>query len=173
MTRLAIELVPKTAHFTNARSALTRAQWNRVKDATAARSGHACEICGPAERVEAHEVWEYREPVAPAVAGVMFLVRTIALCPRCHRAVHWGYTSGTEFMADTRRHILRINDWTNEQLEEHIRLAWREWARLSRSQWTLDISCLDSWLVKPRRGPAKTKLADLSQGGPEGSVSET
>lgn len=61
MIKLAIELVPKSAHFQNARAALTRGQWDRVKELTAERAGNQCEICGPAERVEAHEVWDWQE----------------------------------------------------------------------------------------------------------------
>jgi hypothetical protein len=146
VTKLSIELVPKLAHFQNARAALTRAQWDHVKAATASAAAGVCEICGPCERVEAQT----------PTTGVQYLVRTLALCPWCHRAKHWGHTEGTGLLVPTRRHILRVNNWSDAELEVHIRQAWREWARLSKFQWFLDISVLDPVVagVKTRRRAA-------------------
>lgn len=149
--KLSIELVPRSAHFQNARSALTRAQWNRVKDATAERAGNQCEICGASDRVEAHELWSWREQ--SATDGIQYLERTLALCPWCHRAKHWGYTESTGFIAPTRRHILRVNGWSQAELDEHIRASWREWVRLSNVHWALDISVLDPLIAAVKRVP--------------------
>lgn len=162
--KLAVELVPRSAHFQNARAALTRAKWDRVKDETAKRADYQCEICGPCERIEAHEVWRWNE--TSATEGVQLLERTIALCPWCHRAKHWGFTEGTEFLVNTRLHILRVNNWTPEQLDEHVRASWREWVRLSKFTWTLDISVLDAWTSTVAKRTPRKKPAELSQGGP-------
>ena len=162
--KLAIELVPKLAHFQNARAALKRAAWNRVKDATTERAGHTCEICGDAGRLEAHELWEWQE--LSATDGRQLLVRTLALCPWCHRAKHWGFTEGTGFLAGTRRHIRRVNGWTDAELDEHIRASWREWARLSKMTWMMDISVLEPYVMRPTyRRPESKQPARLTPGG--------
>jgi hypothetical protein len=160
MMPLFIELVPKTAHFQNARSALTRSQWDRVKLATAEAADHKCEICGSTERVEAHEVWIWQE--MSATTGIQYLARTVALCPWCHRAKHWGYTEGTGYLDATRRHILRVNNWTQGELEAHIQASWAEWVRLSKLAWTMDISVLDPVIADARRRK-KRGAAALSQ----------
>jgi hypothetical protein len=161
--KLSIELVPKPAHFQNARAALRRAAWNRVKDATTERAGHTCEICGDDSRLEAHELWDWQE--LSETDGCQLLVRTLALCPWCHRAKHWGFTEGTEFIAGTRRHILRVNGWSDAELDEHVRATWREWARLSKLVWAMDISVLDPWVARPANRPRSKKPAEHAPGG--------
>lgn len=156
MSRLSIELVPKSAHFQNARGVLTRTQWDRVKLLTCDAAAGACEICTARGDLESHEVWEWREE--SATHGVQRLVRTIALCAWCHRAKHWGHTEGMGYLPQARRHILTVNGWSEADLEAHIRHSWREWARLSKVEWTLDISVLEPMIagVRTRRRAALT-----------------
>jgi hypothetical protein len=145
VSKLTIELVPKTAHFQNARGVLTRAQWNHVKAMTCKVAAGACEICGVHGELESHEVWEWLEE--SATHGVQRLDRTIALCAWCHRVKHWGHTEGMGYLPQARRHVLRVNDWREEDLEDHVRVSWREWARLSTVTWQLDVSWLDGYLT--------------------------
>lgn len=152
--KLAIELIPKAAHFQNARGVLTKSQWERVKTATTEAAGGVCEICQSVDRLESHEIWAWT--IESEGAGLQRLVRTIALCPWCHRCKHWGHTEGTGLLPQARRHILKVNCWSEAQLEDHIRQAWREWMQLSKITWQLDISALNPMIVgvKTRRRTA-------------------
>ena len=44
--RLTVELVPQTCWFSNVRSEVTSADWNRIRRYVYERAGHSCEICG-------------------------------------------------------------------------------------------------------------------------------
>lgn len=151
--RLSIELIPKSAFFQNARYGRPRSHWERVKLLTAADAGHKCEIChdikGQCDRVEIHEIWNWQ--VTSETEGIQTLERTIALCPWCHRAKHWGHSEGTGLIVPTRNHMKRVNGWTDDELELHITGAWREWRRLSKITWTPEMSFLDSMLARAPR----------------------
>jgi hypothetical protein len=58
-TRLTVELVPSTCRYTNVRSHVPKAVWDRLRRQVAAEAGDRCEICGGQGRrwpVECHEV---------------------------------------------------------------------------------------------------------------------
>ena len=58
-TRLTVELVPSTCWYTNVRSHVPKAVWDRLRRQVAAEAGDRCEICGGRGRrwpVECHEV---------------------------------------------------------------------------------------------------------------------
>ena len=60
--KLTIELVPKTAWFSNLRSILARAAWDKLRKESYKNAAHKCEICGGYGKkhpVECHEIWEY------------------------------------------------------------------------------------------------------------------
>ena len=61
-TRLTVELVPSTCWFTNVRSHVSRAVWDRLRRQVAEAAGGRCEVCGGRGRrwpVECHEVFSY------------------------------------------------------------------------------------------------------------------
>jgi len=139
--QLLIELVPSTAFGDNLRSRLSKRDWDRVRKNTYRKAGYCCEIChgkGKRHPVECHEVWEYDDGT-----HVQKLVRTIALCPACHRVKHFGFArmSGTEKQA--RFHLMRVNGWPPEFANRHIREAFEVWERRSHHNWTLDLSWLE------------------------------
>jgi hypothetical protein len=78
-TRLTVELVPSTCWYTNVRSNVSKAVWDRLRRRVAAEAGKRCEICGGRGRrwpVECHEVWHYDD-----ATKVQRLERLVALCP--------------------------------------------------------------------------------------------
>jgi 5-methylcytosine-specific restriction endonuclease McrA len=90
-TRLTVELVPSTRWYTNVRSNVPKAVWDRLRRQVAAEAGQRCKICGGRGRrwpVECHEVWHYDD-----ATKVQRLERLVALCPACHEVKPAGLTS--------------------------------------------------------------------------------
>lgn len=142
--KLTIELVPKTSWFSNVRDALSTRQWNEVKQMTALRAGHRCEICngvGPKWPVECHEVWDYDD-----TKHVQTLVRTIALCPDCHAVKHIGFNMATlpYRVPKLLRHLATVNGITDAEAEAYVSYAFNIWKERSKHQWTVDLSWLSN-----------------------------
>lgn len=144
MARLELELVPSTSWGDNVRSRLSRQDWDTIRQACYKAAGWRCEICsgiGTKHRVEAHEIWSYDD-----VAHTQTLVRTIALCPRCHQAKHIGRTlsvCGPETQDAVLAHIKQVNGWTDEELLAALDAAFDLHARRSQYHWAVDISWID------------------------------
>lgn len=143
MTRLEIELVPKSCWWSNVRSQVTTAEWEVCKRFVRQRSGGRCEICGgkgPKWPVECHETWQYDDD-----AEVQTLVGLIALCPDCHAAKHIGRTLkvGPEVQAQRiLSHIMTVNRWGYAHLESYLETVFAIWSIRSTLTWGLDVSYL-------------------------------
>ena len=139
-TRLTVELVPSTCWYTNVRSNVEAAVWDRLRRRVAADAGQRCEICGGRGRrwpVECHEVWHYDDE-----RHVQRLERLIALCPSCHEAKHAGLASKRGKLPAVIRHLARVNGWSEEDAGLYLEAAFEVWSQRSRYQWTLDITVL-------------------------------
>jgi hypothetical protein len=139
-TRLTVELVPSTCWYTNVRSHVPRAVWDRLRRRVAAETGHRCEICGGRGRrwpVECHEVWHYDD-----ATKVQRLERLVALCPACHQVKHAGFASKQGRLGAVIRHLAAVNGWSAEDAELYLESAFETWATRRRHTWTLDISVL-------------------------------
>ena len=86
---LFVDLVPASCWFTNVRSGVAAADWDRVRRMVYRRAGDRCEACGrrcgPQVQLEAHERWYFDD-----VRGVQMLRRLVSLCALCHLASHYG-----------------------------------------------------------------------------------
>ena len=77
---LFVDLVPQSCWFTNVRSGVAVADWDRVRRMVYRRAGDRCEACGRARdpaagvRMEAHERWYFDD-----ARGVQMLRRLICL----------------------------------------------------------------------------------------------
>ncbi len=139
-TRLTVELVPSTCWYTNVRSNVSKAVWDRVRRQVAADAGGRCEICGGRGRrwpVECHEVWHYDDQTK-----TQRLERLVALCPACHEAKHAGLASTRGRLPDVIRHLATVNGWSEDDAALYLEVAFEQWASRSRHQWTVDISVL-------------------------------
>lgn len=86
--KLQFELVPDSCWYSNLRSFLTPAQWDRVRRDAYARAGGKCMICNrPARRLEAHERWDYDEQNKTQI-----LLDVVGICHGCHAVIHIGRT---------------------------------------------------------------------------------
>jgi hypothetical protein len=147
--RRTVELVPATCWYSNARSDLDPADWDRVRRAVYRAAGYRCEICGgrgEQHPVECHELWLFDERRL-----VQRLVRMMALCPACHHVKHLGAASAAGHGTAARAHLAAVNGWTTERAERHIADAFATWQRRSRQEWQLDITHLAAYGVTPRR----------------------
>ena len=144
---LEIELVPRSAFWSNVRSQVSRADWDRCKRFVAQCSGAKCEICDGAGKkwpVECHETWEYSVPDATG-RGLQTLVGLIALCPTCHQAKHIGRSLNVLSEAAFTKlfvHIARVNNLTDEQTTDYIEQSFAIWSVRSDAAWDLDVSYL-------------------------------
>jgi CDP-diacylglycerol pyrophosphatase len=69
-------------------------------------------------------------------------VRIIALCRLCHSATHYGHSKRTKNMDKIHMHIKKINNYTDEELDNHIKDAYNLWKERNKVKWNLDFSII-------------------------------
>lgn len=146
---LTVELIPRTSWFTNVRSHVSAAEWERLKRIVSERAGRRCEICGgrgPRWPVECHEVFSYDDE-----RRVQRLERLVALCPACHEVKHIGLAGVRGRRAEAVRHLARVNGWSNADAELYLEACFEQWHRRSNHEWTLDLSHLEQYGVSVER----------------------
>jgi len=140
--KLTPELVPQTAWCKNLRSALSKAEWDKLRKSVYEKAGHKCEICGGVGKkhpVECHEVWEYLEISGD---GIQKLVKTEAICPACHEVKHIGLAEVRGNYARAIKHMCKVNGITKQEAEKVVNAAMQEWQRRSEIAWDCDMSVL-------------------------------
>ena len=139
--RLTIELVPQTCWFSNVRSEVSPADWDRLRKMTAHAAGNQCQVCGglgPKWPVECHEIWEYDDNQhRQTLAGLT------ALCPACHEVKHMGFANTRGRGTIAARNLAKVNGWTAQEADRYIADQFAVWERRSRFQWTLDLRWLE------------------------------
>src|SRR5271154_3109709 len=142
--RLSIELVPATCWFSNVRSAVSKAQWDKIRKQVYKAAEHVCQICGgvgPRHPVECHEIWAYDD-----TNQIQKLVGMIALCPDCHQVKHFGFARSRGKGELAMQHFISVNGLTKKQAELYLHNAMVQWFERSQKQpWTLDISILSEY----------------------------
>jgi hypothetical protein len=144
---LAVDPVPETTWFTNARSCISERDWERVRRMVVNRAGRQCEIpgCGQTEnraraiQLEVHERWHY-DPVR----RVQTLRRLICLCTWCHTATHFGLASVRGTDREAFAHLLTVTGMSAAAAERHIDDAFALWQQRSATSWSLDLGILTS-----------------------------
>ncbi len=122
---------------------VSEVEWGRLRRETYARAHNRCEVCwGKGERhpVECHEQWHFDESTR-----VQTLRGLVALCPTCHAATHYGFsTKHNPFMDDAllRYHLANINGWELPDVDHHIKEAYAACKRLNDVQWGLNLTLL-------------------------------
>lgn len=139
---LTVELVPSSCWFSNVRTVVSAADWDKCKDFVRARSGSLCEVCGGRGRrwpVECHEVWRYDLPTE-----VQHLDGLVALCPDCHGVKHFGYSQSQGKGAALMLHLARVNRWDLDRCEKYLESCFMLWHARNQVHWELDISYLST-----------------------------
>ena len=142
--KLAVELVPSTCHFSNVRSTVTLAEWDKIRFLSYAAANNKCEICGDTGKnqgykhnVECHEIWDYDDE-----NHVQTLVGLISLCPTCHQVKHIGRAIAIGKQEVCFQQLVKINKWTEEQARQHVLASFDLHKERSKHQWKLDLSLL-------------------------------
>lgn len=141
--KLTIELVPRTAWYSNVRSAVSQEEWDRLRRICYRLANYKCEICGGVgdkHPVECHEIWEYNDELK-----VQTLVGLISLCPPCHKVKHVGLAKikGEEELVI--KQLVKVNQMHPMEAYEYIAQSFRTWAVRSKHQWVTDISYLEKY----------------------------
>ena len=151
---LFVDLVPSSCWFTNVRSCVSEADWERLRRTITTRAGRRCEICGSAEDrdrrrwLEAHERWTY-----DAAARRQTLRRLICLCTDCHTMTHFGLATVRGTDAAALGHLMAVTALSRSEAEAHVRQAFRTWEERSAVTWSLDLTMLTGAGVAVRRPP--------------------
>ena len=136
--KLDFEMVPEECWYSNLRSVLKPADWDKVrKDAYARAKGRCC-ICGKIGRLEAHEKWSYDEENA-----LQTLEDVVALCRNCHEVKHISRTQLVGRGVEAMEHFMKVNRCS--QMEYHQALGEANEAYLRRNKiegWSTDIRWL-------------------------------
>ena len=138
--KLKIELVPKTAHYTNLRKAVTRSMWEKIAKEAKERQGNKCGICGDqGHRLYCHEIWEYDDS-----RFIYTLVGFISLCGYCHSVKHMGFTKiqagqGLVDLEAVIDHFCKVNDCTKAEYREHEKVVFAEYHARSQYEWEPDL----------------------------------
>lgn len=144
MSKLLVELIPTTCHFSNVRTTLKPSEWDTVRKISYELAGNKCEICGSngllqgaKHRVECHEIWDY-----DMTTKTQKLTGLISLCPNCHKCKHIGRALIMGIGDLCKKHLAKVNKWTKAQVESHLLWAFALNKERSKHKWKLDISIL-------------------------------
>lgn len=142
--KLTVELIPSTCHFSNVRSTVTPAEWDKIRFISYAAADNKCEICGSngtlqgyKHKVECHEIWDYDD-----LNHVQTLTGLISLCVFCHQVKHIGRSIAIGKQAVCFQQLAKVNKWSQKEIEEHISSSFQLHKERSKHQWTLDLSLL-------------------------------
>jgi hypothetical protein len=104
-----------------------------------------CGSVGADHPVEAHEAWEFDE-----AERMQRLVGMMALCPACHEVKHFGRAVRRGRGEQVRAQLARINGWSGDEVEEHLRTTAEVWHRREEVEdWSLDLAALAEYGMVP------------------------
>jgi hypothetical protein len=143
-TKLTVELIPSTCHFSNVRTTVKPKEWDKIRHLSYEAANHKCEICGNVgttqgyrHKVECHEIWEYDDE-----NHNQKLIGLISLCPKCHQVKHIGRAIAIGKKDECYKHLAYVNRWTAEQVQNHVVESFELHKERSKFDWTLDLSLL-------------------------------
>lgn len=139
--QLTIELVPKTAWFSNVRSMISKKDWDILRREAYKKAGYKCEICGGIGKkhpVECHEIWQYDDK-----KHIQKLIRLTALCPACHEVKHIGLAHIRNRGEIAKEHLSKVNDWSKQKTNKYVQEQFNVWMGRSCSEWKIDITWLE------------------------------
>jgi hypothetical protein len=144
MKKLTIELVPKTAWYTNVRSNVSKAEWDVIRRKSYKLANYKCEVCndvGPNHPVECHEIWDYNDETKTQT-----LTGLIALCPNCHKVKHPGLAEMRGEQNIVLEQLQKVNGMSIDEALMFLADAFEVWRERSQHEWKLDISYLEEYL---------------------------
>jgi Domain of unknown function (DUF5710) len=140
---LSVDLIPKSAWFTNVRSCVSPEDWERLRTMVTRRAWQRCEFCSAnrdpemQRRLEVHERWAFDD-----ASRVQTLRRLVCICSDCHAVVHYGVTQIQGDVEAAFEHLIAVAELDVPQAKAHVLDAFRVWEERSQHQWDLDLSML-------------------------------
>ena len=149
--KIETELIPFQMQYINVRSRVDEPTWIKITRVAhelntkqfKIRKG-TCEVCGSNGRsqgfqhpLEAHEEWQIDQSTK-----TQKLTRIRSLCPFCHKAIHFGLAEKQGYGEKIKMHMMRVNGWTRNQVDEHIRQS-RLKVKQFNEQYMLDLTLLN------------------------------
>ena len=150
MCKLTVELVPKTAWYSNVRSNVPKSQWDIIRRAVYKKAGYMCEVGGgkgTKHPVECHEVWEYNDDTK-----IQKLTRMIALCPACHNVKHLGRARAIGLFEVAIGQLMKVNEWSRAEAIAYTKKVFEQWQERSKIKWKLDLKELNKYGNEKREG---------------------
>lgn len=104
--------IPSPLHGLNPRRLMGEKEWDEQRFACYAKAQWTCEVCqAKCERMQAHELYTYNYVTHTAIYK-----RLIAVCDRCHRAIHSGRLTtmtkegdvSAEYFLDIAEHCFKL-----------------------------------------------------------------
>mgnify|MGYP001580783144 CR=1 FL=1 len=148
--KLTIELVPKTAWYTNVRSNVSKQEWDTIRKKCYKNANYKCEICydvgqnqGVKHPVECHEIWDYDDKTKKQT-----LKGLISLCPYCHKTKHVGLAQINGEEEIVLKQLMKVNNISRKEAEEYINRSFSIWKTRSNFKWELDITYIQKYLNK-------------------------
>lgn len=140
---LTIELVPSTCWYSNVRSNVKPATWDRLQRATFIRIQNRCECCGRYADLECHEVWNYDDH-----AQIQRLEKLCGLCSQCHEVKHFGLATENGRSAHVLKWFCSVNEMPPCDAIKYIERAFKVHSIRSQFDWKLDVSHLARFGVR-------------------------
>jgi hypothetical protein len=157
--KLRLQLIPQPLDGRNLRSnkeGLGPWGWKKLCQKIKKAGKTKCELCGSTERLQGHEVWEYRDKPHIPVAK---LLRVEIVCQKCHHVIHWGntcrlFTEGKIKKAAIlalQKHFREVNDCTQKDFAAHIESASNVHQKLSiKKKWRIDWGRFNSLVAEEK-----------------------
>lgn len=142
-TGLFVDLIPSTVWFSNVRSAVDGADWERLRRMLSRRAEQRCELCGRGPNrqlgryLEAHERFAYDE-----ATGTQQLKRLVLVCSGCHEVTHFGLAELRGRGPEAFAHLRAVTRMTEDAALAHVQDAFARWRARSTREWSLDLSPL-------------------------------
>ncbi len=164
-TKLTVELIPSTCHFSNVRTTVTSAEWDKIRFLSYEKANNKCEICGDTGKnqgynhnVECHEIWYYDD-----VNHIQTLTGLISLCPTCHQVKHIGRAIAIGKQVQCFKQLAKVNKWTREEILDHIARSFELHKKRSKYQWQLDLSLLESEPYNIKLKVTKSRIFEVKK----------
>lgn len=158
---LYVDLVPRSAWFSNLRSEFSKEDWQVIRQKSYKENKYRCSVCcghGQQHPVEAHERWDF-----DLESNKQRLVEVTSLCPACHEATHIGLANVNERGDIAFERLQYINEWTKDETDEHIKQAYEVWElRNNIKNWILDLSILED--IENISEDGKQRIKDINSG---------
>lgn len=161
---LFVDLVPRSCWFTQARSCVSRRDWERLRRMVTNRAGHCCEVChrgedrGSRRWLEVHERWAFDDE-----RRVQTLRRLICLCTDCHTTTHYGLAGLNDKGEQAFQHLCAITGMSEDEAMRHVITATGLYRERSDFQWELNLSVLTDAGITVQQPPRAEERASIAR----------